>query len=96
MIDLTPRIKRKYRSKETAFLRHVSPPSSNITRKERQAIKDLNKDNNIVILPTYKGKITVVIDTNTYEEKVIAFLSDTKTYSKLNKDPTATYKNRLP
>ena len=43
--------KEEIRSKVTAILRHASPPSSNITRKERQAIKDLKKDNNIVILP---------------------------------------------
>ena len=90
--------KEEIRSKVTAILRHASPPSSNITRNERQAIKDLKhvkKDNNIVILPADKGKITVVLDSNTYEEKVNALLSDTKTYSKLNKDPTTTYKNRL-
>ena len=86
--------KEEIRSKVTTILRHASPPSSNITRNERQAIKDLKKDNNIVILPADKGEITVVLDSNTYEEKVNALLSDTKTYSKLNKDPTTTYKNR--
>ena len=87
--------KEEIRSKVTAILRHPSPPSSNITRNERQAIKDLKKDNNIVILPADKGKITVVLDSNTYEEKVNALLSDNKNYSQLDKDPTTAYKNRF-
>ena len=58
--------KEEIQSKVTAILRHASPPSSNITRNERQAIKDLKKDINIVILPADKGKITVVLDSNTY------------------------------
>ena len=87
--------KEEIRSKVTTILRHASPPSSNITCNERQAIKGLKRDNNIAILPADKGKITVVLDSNTYKEKVNALLSDTKTYSKLNKDPTTTYKNRL-
>ena len=83
------------RSKVTSILRNSKPPACNVTKKERQALNDLKKDNNIVILPADKGKITVVLDTKTYEDKVNDLLSDGKTYSKLNKDPTTTYKNKL-
>ena len=41
------------------------------------------------------GKITVFLDTETYESKVNDLLSSDKTYSKLSKDPTPIYKNKL-
>ena len=37
---------------------------------ERQAINDLKKDQNIIVLPADKGKIAVVLDTEVYESKV--------------------------
>ena len=76
--------KEEIRSKVTGIFHPASPPSSNISREERQAIKDLKKDNNIVILPADKGKITVVLDSSTYEEKVNALLSDTNSRPTLN------------
>ena len=76
-------------------MKNASPPVSNVNAKERQAINDLKKDQNIIVLPADKGKITVVLDTETYESKVNDLLSDEKTYSKLSKDPTTTYKNKL-
>ena len=58
-------------------LKLMKPPPSNITKDERQAIKQLQKEK------------------SEYDEKMCALLSDTKTYEKLDKDPTAKYKKEL-
>ena len=42
-----------------------------------------------------KGKATLVMDTDKYEQKVTTMLSDDKTYDKLKKDPTQKYKRKL-
>ena len=40
-----------------------------------------------MILPEDKGKATVVMDTDEYEQKVTTMLSDEETHEKLKKDP---------
>ena len=59
--------KEELRSKVTSILKTASPPVSNVNAKERQAINDLKKDQNIIVLPADEGNITVVFDTETYE-----------------------------
>ena len=49
----------------------------------------------LTIFPADKGKATVVMDTQEYEEKVLAMLSDRKTYEVLKSDPTSRYKKEL-
>ena len=46
----------------------------------------------IIVLPADKGKITV-LDSQAYENKDNVLMSDSNTYSKLNKDPTTIYRN---
>jgi len=41
-------------------------PDNNLTKDEQQALKRLKNDNNIVILPADKGRVTVVIDKTDY------------------------------
>ena len=48
-----------------------------------------------MILPGDKGKATVVMDMDEYEQKVTTMLSDDKTYQKLKKDPAPKYKRKL-
>ena len=48
-----------------------------------------------MVLPADKGKATVIMDTEEYEKKVREMLSDEKTYSKLNSDPTPKYRKKL-
>ena len=87
--------KQELRAKVTSILKNAKPPANNINAKDRRAISDLKKDDDIIILPADKGKITVVLDSESYESKVNDLLSDEKTYSKLKKDPTNSYKNKL-
>ena len=53
------------------------------------------KNEDILILPADKGRSTVVLDKDDYENKVKQMLSDEKTYEVLNKDPTSRYKRKL-
>ena len=56
---------------------------------------ELTKEKSIMILLVDKGKLTVIMDTETYEQTVITMLSDDNTYEKLNKHPTTKYKKKL-
>ena len=57
-------------------------PRSNITPEEIKAMKDLQKDDSIIILPADKGKATVILDKVDYDRKTTTTLSDIKTYKK--------------
>ena len=47
-------------------------------------MKRLKNDNNIVILPADKGRVTVVMDKTDYFDKMDALLLDKRTYKELN------------
>jgi uncharacterized protein YifE (UPF0438 family) len=83
------------RSKVTTILRNHKPPTPNISKEEREAIGSLRKDKNIKILPADKGKCTVILNTEDYMKKCKVLLNDSKTYEKLNRDPTQKYKKQL-
>ena len=83
------------RAKVASVLKSSKPPKQNVTKEERQAIKDLQKADDIIILPADKGKSTVILDKNEYEEKVNNMLADKKTYEELPDDPTPKYKRKL-
>ncbi|XP_072041390.1 uncharacterized protein [Amphiura filiformis] len=70
-------------------------PQCNISREERLALTELKNDDSILILPADKGRSTVLLDRDTYKEKVNALLNDGKIYSRLDKDPTQQYKTEL-
>ena len=71
------------------ILRNAKTPKSNITTKEKKAIKNLNADKDILILAADKGNATVVMKTDDYKEKIKNLL-DPVTYKKLKHDPTTT------
>ena len=83
------------RARVTWVLKSAKPPKSNITKEERDALSELRKDNKITILPADKGRATVVLDADKYDQKVSALLEDTNTYVKLQKDPTKCYQTKL-
>ena len=74
------------RSKVASVLKSAKVPEQNVTKEERQAIKDLKKNKDIMILPADKGKSTVVMDVTDYEQKVTNMLADKKTYEELAPD----------
>ncbi|KAI0232255.1 hypothetical protein LSAT2_017403, partial [Lamellibrachia satsuma] len=87
--------KDKLRADITGVLKSAKVPKQNITRQERTALKGLQKEKSITILPADKGKATVIMETREYQEKMKEMLNDEATYEKLKKDPTKKYKAEL-
>ncbi|XP_072048297.1 uncharacterized protein [Amphiura filiformis] len=48
-----------------------------------------------MVLGADKGRATVVMDKTEYQQKMCALLSDSKTYEKLDRDPTPKHKREL-
>uniref|UniRef100_A0A8C5M0M6 Reverse transcriptase domain-containing protein n=1 Tax=Leptobrachium leishanense TaxID=445787 RepID=A0A8C5M0M6_9ANUR len=67
----------------------------NLTKEENQALKDLQKDQTIVIKPADKGGGTVILSKEQYNEEVFRILNDETTYGKLKKDPIKDIRNEL-
>ena len=67
----------------------------NITREEREALDGLRKDDKIMVLPADKGRVTVVMDKQSYLDKCQELLKDEKTYKKLKRDPTSNYQDKF-
>ena len=65
----------------------ASIPDNNLTKDEQQALKRLKNDDNIVILPADKGRVTVVMDKTDYFDKMDALLVAT---NRLRKNLNAT------
>ena len=61
------------------ILKRSRPPPLNLSMLEYKALRDLRKDDSIIILPSDKGRATVVLDKTEYEEKITTMLSDTNT-----------------
>ena len=59
-----------------------------MTKDEQQALKRLKNDNNIVILPADKARVTVVMDKTDYFGKMDALVNDKQTYEELRCDRT--------
>ncbi|XP_072025236.1 uncharacterized protein [Amphiura filiformis] len=70
-------------------------PKSNLTPGERKAMKNLRTDESVTILPSDKGRCTVVLNTTDHKQKVDDLLSDANTYTLLKRDPTRKYKEQL-
>ena len=83
------------RAKLVSVIKSSKPPTPNISKGEYDALTKLGKLKEVTILPADKGRATVVMDTVDYEEKVQTMLSDDKTYAKVKRDPTQTYKRKL-
>ena len=67
---------------------------SNITREEFQALNDLKRDGDRVILTADKGVALVVMEKRDYIQKAENLLN-TSTYKKIPEDPTIKQKNKL-
>ena len=76
-------------------LSHAKLPPTNIHPQEAKAVKELAKDDDIVILPADKGRATVVMDRSDYRAKMLAMLGDRDTYQLMAKDPTTSLENRM-
>ena len=94
-VGLPPARATQLRAEITGAFKSSKPPVANINKDESRALSQLKKDSTIMILPADKGKAVVVMDTEEYTKKVLIMLNDKKTYVRLNKDPTPSFKRRL-
>ncbi|XP_046391493.1 uncharacterized protein LOC124159616 [Ischnura elegans] len=64
------------RSEVPMVLKRAIPPKSNISRKEREAIRTLRNNPDLTILPADKGNATVILKTDEYRQKILDILND--------------------
>ena len=76
------------------ILKNPTPPKPNISKEEAQALKELKKDQDKVILTADKGVAMVVMEKKDYNKKSEDLLNQT-TYKALTTDPTSKYKSKL-
>ena len=60
---------------------------SNVSDNERHFLRELKKNNEVVVKQSDKGKGFVILDRNTYLEKAQDILGDPSCYEKLDKNP---------
>uniref|UniRef100_A0A3P9H4A1 Uncharacterized protein n=1 Tax=Oryzias latipes TaxID=8090 RepID=A0A3P9H4A1_ORYLA len=82
-------------SRKHSILKTAKLPPSNITKKEMAAIHNLKNNREITILPADKGRTTVILDTEQYEQQMNEMLQDRNTYEVLKRDPTEAKKKKL-
>ncbi|CAH3195997.1 unnamed protein product, partial [Porites evermanni] len=83
------------RSRMTSTLQSASLPNSNLTPNKQKALKRLKTDENVVILPADKGRVTVVMDKTDYNDKMDSLVKDKQTYEVLKRDPTPALQRKL-
>ena len=93
--DLSEPVKDNIRSRIASTLQSASLPDNNLTNDERQALKRLKTDKDIVILPADKGRVTVVMDQTDYHDKMNELVNDKQTYEELKRDPTPALQRKL-
>ena len=71
------------RSKIAGVVKTARLPKRNINKEEKQALKELKGDKDIVILKADKGNCTVIMDRPDYDQKINALLNDNDIYTKL-------------
>ena len=86
--SLKPSIAQQLREGVKSCVQHYKPSQSNLDREQRLALSKLKKNDSIIILPADKGNATVVMDRDSYKEKINDLLDDDETYTKLKRDPT--------
>ena len=93
--ELSESAKDNIRSRIASTIQSSSLTDSNLTKDERQALKRLKTDENIVILPADKGRVTVVMDKTDYYDKMDTLVNDKQTYEELKRDPTPSLQRKL-
>ena len=93
--DLSEPAKDNIRSRIASTIQSASITDSNLTKDERQALKRLKTDEDIVILPADKRRVTVVMDKTDYYDKMDGIVNDKQTYEELKRDTTPALQQRL-
>ena len=64
------------RAKLSLTLQNSKPPKDNLSKDERKALKELQSDTSIVILPADKGRSTVILNHEDYLEKCMDHINN--------------------
>ena len=80
-------------AKVSLTLQNSKPPKDNLSKDERKALKELQSDTSIVILPADKGRSTVILNREDYLEKCMDHINNGP-YQILKKDPTTKIKTK--
>ena len=64
------------RAKVSLTLQNSKPPKDNLSKDERKALKELQSDTSIVILPADKGRSTVILNREDYLEKCMDHINN--------------------
>ena len=83
------------RSDVTRILKKQRKPTYNITLEERKALQSLARNRDLKILPADKGRVTVLMNSSEYDNKIQTLLSDTNTYEIIKQDPTKKFKTNI-
>jgi len=67
------------------------PRVKNISKAEKEGLRDLQNNTNIVIKPADKGSATVIMNVSDYIAEADKQLSDSRFYTTLDRDPTDTH-----
>uniref|UniRef100_A0A8C5PTL5 Reverse transcriptase domain-containing protein n=1 Tax=Leptobrachium leishanense TaxID=445787 RepID=A0A8C5PTL5_9ANUR len=73
----------------------INKRTDNLTKKEKEALKELTSNEDFEIKPADKGGGTVIMTADYYKEEANRILGDTTTYKRLNKNPTEDIKQRF-
>ncbi len=69
-------------------------PRSNLSKNQKDAVRNLRTDKSIHILKADKGNATVILNRTDYDKKMLALLN-TPTYKELKRDPTASIERKI-
>ena len=98
--ELSEPTKDNIRRRIASTIQSASLTDNNLTKDERQALKRLRNDNDILILPADKRRVTVVMDKTDYHHKtnllttnkLTKYLNETR-LQHFNKNSTVNYFN---
>ena len=81
------------RAKVSLTLQNSKPPKDNLSKDERKALKELQSDTSIVILPADKGRSTVILNREDYLGKCTDHIKNVY-INYLKKDPITKIKTK--
>ena len=91
--DLVKEEADKICAKVSLTLQNSKPPKDDLSKHERKALKELQSDTSIVILPVDKGRSTIILNRENYLEKCMDYINNGP-YQLLKKDPTTKIKTK--
>ena len=83
------------RSRIASTMQSALQDGGNLIKDEQHALKRLKNDEDIVILPADRGRVTVVMDKTDYHDKMDALVNDKQTYQELKRDSTPALQRKL-